>query len=70
MRKRIAYFFCLFPSAILPVANAAIITVTTTNNLTPLPGETSLAQAITRPQNFPDSRRTVAIIPRDESMDF
>ncbi|PYJ02775.1 MAG: hypothetical protein DME25_15250, partial [Verrucomicrobia bacterium] len=32
--------------AILPVAPAAIITVNTTNNVSPLPGQTSLKQAI------------------------
>src|SRR5882762_3810107 len=37
------YFFLL--ATIFP-AHAAIITVTTTNNVSPLPGETSLKQAI------------------------
>src|SRR5438132_11701786 len=43
---RITTLLILGSAAIFPVAHAAVITVTTTNNVSPLPGETSLKQAI------------------------
>src|SRR2546428_9370838 len=43
---KITTLFVLVSVAMFPAAQAAIITVTTTNNVAPLPGQTSLKQAI------------------------